>query len=177
MKAAFVMVTVCLAVNAGAIALAASAPAAQNAAPAQTEKGRTTVTQVCVGCHVGINRMLEVRKKSPDEWKDTIYRMIGRGAQLYPDEIEPLAAYLAGNAGRGRAPTATGTAPNQGGLAEEATAILDRRCRQCHDVERARTKPATGDWNSTLDRMATLGAALTAAERQTLIEYLNGRER
>ena len=157
-------------------AVAASSAAAQSASPARTFDGRTTVTQVCVGCHIGINRMLEVRKKSPDEWKDTIYRMIGRGAQLYPDEIEPLVAYLSSNAGLGRAPT-RGAAANEAGPAGEATVILDRRCRQCHDVEKATTKPASADWNTVLDRMAVLGASVTAAERQKLLEYLNGREK
>jgi hypothetical protein len=71
-----------------------------------------------------------------------------------------------------------GRATNQAaGAAEEATAILARRCQQCHDLERARTQPAAADWNAVLDQMVTLGAALTAAERQTLIEYLNGRDK
>ena len=168
------VVAVWMALGNEGLAAGPSAAAGQSTAQAPIEKGRVTVTQVCIGCHVGINSMLEIRKKSADEWRDTIYRMIGRGAQVFPDEIEPLTAYLVASAGRGRAQTPT-AATNKGGLAEEAAAILARRCRQCHDVERASAKPASGDWLLIIDRMVALGASLTPAERQTLIEYLTER--
>lgn len=150
---------------------------AQSSQQAQIEKGRVAVTQICVGCHGGgIMRMLEVREKSADEWRETVYRMIGRGAQVFPDEIEPLTAYLASTARRGRPQPAAATT-NQGGLEAQANAILARRCQQCHDVERARTKPASGDWQTIIDRMVTLGASVTPAEHQTLVEYLTGLEK
>ncbi len=158
---------------AGTQAVASRALAGQAPSQAQIEKGRVAVNQVCVTCHIGLNRMLEVRKKSADEWKDTVYRMIGRGAQVYPDEIDAITAYLATGTGRGQ-PQGGRAATNQGGgAADEATAILARRCQQCHDLERARIKSASGDWNTILDQMVTLGASLTAAERQTLIAYLS----
>ena len=79
------------------------AGAAQVSPAGDVEKGRVALTQVCQGCHGGgIMRMLEVRKKSADEWRDTVYRMIGRGAQVFPDEIEPITAYLVATAGQGR---------------------------------------------------------------------------
>lgn len=146
--------------------------AAQDARQAQIEKGRTAVTQVCVGCHGGgIMRMLDVREKSADEWRETVYRMIGRGAQVLPDEIEPLALYLASTARPRQArATAATTTPDAAG---DATAILSRRCRQCHDLERATTRSSSLDWNTILDRMVTLGAGVTPAERQTLVPYLS----
>ena len=75
-----------------------AAPAPQ----ADIEKGKAAVTQICVGCHDGgaIMRMVAVRKKTADEWRDTVYRMIGRGAQVFPDEIEPLTAYLTATGGQ-----------------------------------------------------------------------------
>jgi len=160
------------------IASASRSAAAQAAPPqAQIDKGRLAVNQVCVTCHVGLNRMLDVRKKSADEWKDTVYRMIGRGAQVYPDEIEAITAYLTAGTGQGRAPAGRAATNQGGGAADEATAVLARRCQQCHDLERARTKSASADWSTTIDRMVTLGAAVTAAERQTLIEYFNRLEK
>ena len=143
--------------------------AGQEAQQAQIEKGRVAVTQICVGCHGaggGIMRMLQVRDKSADEWRETVYRMIGRGAQVFPDEIEPLTVYLASTSRRGR--------PQASSPAGEGNAILTRRCVQCHDVEKAATKPASEDWPAVIDRMITLGASLTAAEQKTLIEYLAG---
>lgn len=147
---------------------------AQSSQQSQIEKGRLAVTQVCVGCHGaggGIMRMLEVREKSAEEWRETVYRMIGRGAQVLPDEIEPLTAYLASSTRRG-GPQAAAT--TQGQPRTEANAILARRCQRCHDLERATTKPASGEWPSIIDRMITLGATVTAAEQQTLIDYLAG---
>ena len=176
-----------------AVGIAGNAPAprvTRQAAPqADIEKGKTAVTQICVGCHDGgaIMRMVAVRKKTADEWRDTVYRMIGRGAQVFPDEIEPLTAYL--TAAGGQAPSqSAGGAPAAGGRrgrpAEatttpadgEATAILARRCQLCHDLAKATTKPATTEsWDAIIDRMVVLGAAVTPAEHQTLIAYLNSR--
>src|SRR5687768_17895684 len=69
---------------------------------ADIEKGKAAVTQIYVGCHDGgaIMRLVAVRKKTADEWRDTVYRMIGRGAQVLPDEIEPLTAYLTATGGQ-----------------------------------------------------------------------------
>ena len=158
--------------------------APQPAPQADIEKGKTAVTQICVGCHDGgaIMRMIAVRKKTADEWRDTVFRMIGRGAQVFPDEIEPLTAYLtaaggqagplpAGGGRRGRAAEATTAADG------DATAILARRCQLCHDLAKATTKPATAEsWDAIIDRMVKLGAAVTPAEHQTLIAYLSAQQ-
>ena len=149
---------------------------AQSSQQSQIEKGRVAVTQVCVGCHGaggGIMRILEVREQSAEEWRETVYRMIGRGAQVLPDEIEPLTAYLASSTRRGR-PQAAAATTTEGRLGTEANAILVRRCQRCHDLERATTRPASGEWPAAIDRMIALGATVTAAEQQTLIEYLGG---
>ena len=160
------------------------AGATQASTAADVEKGRVALTQVCQGCHGGgIMRMLEVRKKSADEWRDTVYRMIGRGAQVFPDEIEPITAYLVATAGQGRPPatSAEGGRPRSAAAAgqepqdAEATAILARRCRLCHDLAKATTKPASAEsWDAIIDRMVILGAAVTPAEHQTLSAYLTG---
>lgn len=166
--------------------------AAQAALPPQAdiEKGKVAVTQICVGCHDGgaIMRMVAVRKKTADEWRDTVYRMIGRGAQVFPDEIEPLTAYLTATGGQvpaqpaGGAPSAAG---RRGRAAQapttadgDATAILARRCQLCHDLAKATTKSATAEsWDAIIDRMVKLGAAVTPAEHQTLTAYLNAQQK
>jgi len=163
------------------------AGAAQASTAADVEKGRVALTQVCQGCHGGgIMRMLEVRKKSADEWRETVYRMIGRGAQVFPDEIEPMTAYLVATAGQGRRPATSAVPSAEGGRSRpaaagqeprdaEATAILARRCQLCHDLAKATTKPAsTESWDAIIDRMVILGAAVTPAEHQTLTAYLGG---
>jgi len=98
------------------IAILSTSPAAiaaQGGDGAQIEKGRAVVAQVCTTCHTTLGRMLQVHKQTPQQWKDLVYFMISRGAQVMPDEIEPVAAFLAATAGRGTAQG--GGADPQGG--------------------------------------------------------------
>jgi cytochrome c5 len=152
-----------------------SVAAAQDARAAEIEKGRNAVTAVCTGCHDnGILRIVEVRQKSVDEWRDTVYKMIGRGAHIMPDEIEPITLYLSSV----RRPQQTAGAGAGAGsdAAGEGPAILARRCRLCHDVERATTLPAGKNWDAIIDQMTALGAVLTPAERRTLLVHLSTRK-
>jgi cytochrome c5 len=182
------IVVVWMAAGVEGTAMSPRVAGAVQASPAgDVEKGRVALTQVCQGCHGGgIMRMLEVRKKSADEWRETVYRMIGRGAQVFPDEIEPITAYLVATAGQGRPPATPAVPAAEGGRPRsaaasqepreaEATAILARRCRLCHDLAKATTKPASDEsWDAIIDRMVILGASVTPAEHQTLSEYLAG---
>jgi len=85
----------------GARLAAQSAPAASPAESAQIEKGRLVVAQACTTCHTTLGRMLQVHKQTAPQWKDTVYFMISRGAQVMPDEIDAVAAFLAATAGPG----------------------------------------------------------------------------
>src|SRR5258706_15254695 len=92
--------------------ISASAPGVP---AAQIEKGRQVVAQVCATCHTTIVRMVQVHKQSADQWKDTVYFMISRGAQIMPDEIEPVAAYLSAASGGGRQTTTQTPSGGRGG--------------------------------------------------------------
>ena len=74
---------------------------AQSGVDPQIEKGRVVVAQVCTTCHTTLGRMLQVHKQTPEQWKDLVYFMISRGAQVMPDEIDAVTAFLASTAGRG----------------------------------------------------------------------------
>ena len=67
---------------------------------AQIAKGRLVVAQACTTCHTTLGRMLQVHKQTAAQWRDTVYFMISRGAQIMPDEIEAVAAFLADSSGR-----------------------------------------------------------------------------
>ena len=82
----------------------ANAPGDQSA---QIAKGRLVVAQACTTCHTTLGRMLQVHKQTAAQWKDTVYFMISRGAQVMPDEIDAVAAFLADTSGRDR-PAARG---------------------------------------------------------------------
>ena len=79
-------------------------PLAQGADP-QIEKGRVVVSQVCTTCHTTLGRMLQVHKQTREQWRDLVFFMISRGAQVMPDEIDAVTAFLAAQSGRER-PTA-----------------------------------------------------------------------
>ena len=158
----------------GAAQAPAPAPAA-SAEQAQIDKGRQAVGQACLGCHANILRVVQMHRKSADEWRDTVHSMIGRGAQILPDEIEPITAYLAATAGPNRAAAAQPAAaarPSSDPASSEAQGILQRQCTRCHDLATATKKPATGDVKEVLARMVGYGAQVSAEDQQKLMAYL-----
>jgi cytochrome c5 len=148
--------------------------------PAQIEKGRRVVAQVCATCHTTIVRMLQVHKQTPEQWRDTVYFMISRGAQIMPDEIGPVTAFLAATAGNARQTPADASGRGRPGArgagqqapAADGAAIFQQNCQQCHELATASKKEDSEDWSAVVARMMTYGARLTAADQQTLIGYL-----
>jgi cytochrome c5 len=150
-----------------------SAAPAQSADAAQIEKGRQAVGTVCVGCHNNIMRMVQIHKKTPAQWKSTVYSMIGRGAMIFPEEIEPLTAFLSSVTAAGAQPAPAAGTGAAAMPASPGRAILERSCQACHDLATATKRPAADDWNTVVSRMVLYGAQLGAADQQTLVEHLN----
>lgn len=174
-------VWICVAYPATGIAAQRPANAASDQ-QAQIEKGKQVVAQVCAACHTTIPKMVQVHKQSPEQWRDTIYFMISRGAQVLPDEIDPVIAFLTATAGSG-GPTITQTSrggrPGTGRTDQqlpdgEGRGILQRSCQQCHELSTASTKASSEEWTAVIARMVTYGVKLTPGDEQKLIEYLNG---
>ena len=97
-----------------AIALVTLMPIAtrgQSSDDPQIEKGRVVVAQVCTTCHTTLGRMLQVHKQTKEQWKDLVFFMISRGAQVMPDEIDAVTTFLVATAGRDR-PSARSPAPD-----------------------------------------------------------------
>ena len=134
------------------------------------EQGRQAVGDVCVACHANILRMVQAHQKTADEWRDTIFSMIGRGAQVLPEEIEPMTAFLLVTSSARRQATA---AVSQRAPEGEGGTIHQRACQRCHDLATASTKPPSADWKAVIARMMTYGVVLTPPEQETLIKYLN----
>ena len=84
---------------------------AQGGDDPQVEKGRAVVAQVCTTCHTTLGRMLQVHKQTREQWRDLVFFMISRGAQVMPDEIDAVTAFLVATAGRDR-PAARSPAPD-----------------------------------------------------------------
>ena len=75
---------------------------AQGGGDPQIEKGRVVVSQACTTCHTTLGRMLQVHKQTREQWKELVFFMISRGAQVMPDEIDAVTAFLVANSGRER---------------------------------------------------------------------------
>ena len=71
---------------------AAPATEQEEAAPAALE-GKTLLEERCTQCH-DLGRV-ERAKKTKEEWKASVERMVGKGAQLNQAEQELLIEYLA----------------------------------------------------------------------------------
>jgi mono/diheme cytochrome c family protein len=156
---------------------------AQNPDAAQIEKGRQVVAQVCSSCHTTIATMLRVHKQSREQWRDTVYFMISRGAQIMPDEIDAVTDYLTSTSSNNAQTTTQRTPGRAGGRAGQEMAALDgrailqRTCQQCHELATASNKQASEDWTAVITRMINYGARLSPADQQKLIGYLNGLEK
>lgn len=157
----------------GAVTAAPTAGLAQSNEQLEIAKGREAMGRACTGCHRNVLGVVGFQRKSREQWRDTVYSMIGRAAQIFPEEIEPIAAYLTANFGPDSPP------PVQAGLAEplpdtEGRSILLESCQQCHDLAMATViTGAQDDWNTTVSRMISYGATVTPEEQATLVDYLN----
>jgi mono/diheme cytochrome c family protein len=90
-----------------------AAARAQGGGDPQVEKGRAVVAQVCTTCHTTLGRMLQVHKQTPEQWRALVFFMISRGAQVMPDEIDAVTAFLIANSGRERPAGRTPAQPDK----------------------------------------------------------------
>lgn len=164
--------TFVLAVVAGQSTAAAQAPAQAPAAPAaspQVEAGRKAIGQVCSQCHSPQHWVIQ--RKAAAGWRQTVYHMIGRGAPVEAEEIEPIVTFLTANYGPNS--PLPGSAASQGPLpAEAGREILMSSCTNCHAVEMVRmTTKTEAAWLETIDRMIGNGAKITPGEKTTLARF------
>jgi hypothetical protein len=80
-----------------ACGIAARVPASEPPSSPSTElpegEGKAIAVASCLQCHAA--KTLAHQRKDRAAWEATVYDMVGKGAQLLPDEIDPLVAYLA----------------------------------------------------------------------------------
>jgi hypothetical protein len=55
--------------------------------------GKELTIQLCGTCH-NLQKTV-VSRKSPQDWEKTVYDMVARGAQIFPDEADQIVKYLA----------------------------------------------------------------------------------
>ena len=143
-------------------------------------KGRAVFGESCIQCH-NINTVL-IQRKPQEGWKQTVYSMVSRGAQLTPDEMEALIAYLTATYGPNAPPpnmkSDSGTSAGNGGEeilpAGAGKQVLSRACAKCHSMSLVtNSRKSESEWGKTIARMVSIGATLAPADRQALAEYLS----
>jgi mono/diheme cytochrome c family protein len=145
-------------------------------------EGKGLVLGTCTQCH-SLNPVV-FQRKTTAQWEHTVQDMSMRGAQIRPDELAPITAYLARYFGPG-APslTASGTRTasfrqNQQSvptdLPEDAgKALVLSACTGCHGIETIteQSKDKSG-WQASVNDMVRLGAKLQPEEEPAVIAYL-----
>jgi cytochrome c5 len=145
------------------------APAATEAPPTEvpvTLDGQSLLQERCTVCH-DLGRV-ERSEKTEEEWKATVERMVGKGAQLDEAEQEVLIKYLAETY-----PKAAEVPPTEAPATLDGQSLLQERCTVCHDLGRVeRSKKTEEEWKATVERMVGKGAQLDEAEQELVIKYL-----
>jgi hypothetical protein len=54
--------------------------------------GQQETKELCGSCH-NLQKIVQ-SKKTPPEWERSVYDMVARGAQIFPDEAEKIIKYL-----------------------------------------------------------------------------------
>src|SRR5258705_8348101 len=134
---------------------------AQGGEEARIARGRQVVAQACTTCHTTLVRMLQVHKQTAEQWKDTVYFMISRGAQVMPDEIEAVAAFLAETSGNGRPAARDAGQPGRGA---GGAPVLQRNCQQCPELATASAQADSEEGGAGGARMMAYRARVTPAD-------------
>jgi cytochrome c5 len=151
--------------GAAALLIAAVAPV-QAQSPLPQGEGRDLVAVACTQCHA-LTPIVGVREGTAG-WKNHVYNMVLRGAQLTAPEADTVIKYLAANFGPGAAQLGKVTLPDGPGKD-----LVESRCAACHDLERVTiVKRYNKDWPLIVANMVTRGAAATHEEARTITAYL-----
>ena len=129
--------------------------------------GREVVTARCVACHQ--TDVIAQQRLSRAGWGRELDKMVRWGAQLDPAEREPLLDYLAAHFAP--VPAASHIVATAG---SEAT--YKRACLVCHEDDLVEAQRLTREgWTREVDKMVRWGAAVPAAEKDALVDYLAAR--
>jgi len=136
----------------------------------EVSEGGKIFGQACIQCHT---RPI-LQRKTEEGWRDTVYSMISRGAQVMPNEIDPLISYLSHQFGPDSSSQAAEA--SDGNIAvsgESGQKIISRVCTQCHAIEVVtESRKSEVEWQETISRMISYGAVLTADEKSVVESYV-----
>jgi len=151
--------------GAAALLIAAVAPVKAQG-PLPQGEGRDLVATACTQCHA-LTPIVGGREGAAG-WKNHVYNMVLRGAQLTPSEADTVIKYLTANFGPRAGQPAKVTLPD--GPGKE---LVETRCAACHDLERVTiVKRYRRDWPPIVSNMVARGAVATPDEAHAIATYL-----
>lgn len=168
----------------------------QSAADALPDgSGKLVILRSCSECH-GLSK-ITTQNKDEAGWLASVKDMVRLGAQLRPEEVTVVAAYLAKNFGRQVAPAAiggsgvgavAGTSGNNRAMPArsadlsrmlpdgEGKGLVLASCIQCHSLQEITgQRKRAEDWRRTVDDMVSRGAQVSSAEADLIATYLSER--
>jgi cytochrome c5 len=153
--------------GAAALFVAAVAPVQAQQNPLPQGDGRDIVAVACSQCHTLAT--IVASREGTSGWKNHVYNMVLRGAQLRPQEADTVINYLAANFGPGAAQLGKVALPDGPGKD-----LVESRCATCHDLERVTiVKRYRKDWPPIVANMVTRGAVATPDEARAIAGYLS----
>ena len=156
---------------------------------------KIVIIRSCSECH-GLSK-ITMQNKDEAGWLASVKDMVRLGAQLRPEEVTMVAAYLAKNFGRPASTSATaasGVGPVAGASGKSAatsarSADLSRllpdgegkglvlaSCVQCHGLQEITgQRKGAEDWKRTVHDMVSRGAQVSWPEAELIATYLAER--
>jgi mono/diheme cytochrome c family protein len=133
-------------------------------------ENRDLVVAVCTSCHPA--RTFGQIREGAAAWRYQVYDMIMHGAQMAPEDIDPVVKYLSTALGPGvplpGPPPASVSLPD--GQGKE---LVEGACALCHGLDRvAATKRPAHQWDAIVQRMIFFGAPLSSDQAKTVSGYL-----
>jgi mono/diheme cytochrome c family protein len=143
---------------------------AQQTGPFPAGAGRDVVAAACTQCHQA-GPIIQLRMGEA-AWRQQVYNMILRGAQIAPGEIDDVVKYLATNFGPG-VPIPGPATPSVTLPAGAGADLVAGACGICHGVDRVVAVARPGrQWQVMVERMVAIGAPIDADQARQIISYL-----
>ena len=139
------------------LAAARSTVVVSGQSDALADKGEQIQNASCISCHD--LRPIQTQALDKDGWTKVIASMVDKGAEVKPEDVPALVAYLV---------KSHGPLPDGPGKT-----ILLNTCTVCHDLGRVRRQGGSReDWDDTLSAMLNEGAMLSEQDYPVLLDYL-----
>jgi cytochrome c5 len=128
--------------------------------------GADVLKQRCVSCHE--SDIISSQKLSLTGWTRSVDKMVRWGASITPAEREVLQPYLAAHFAP--KPASSHAASDAG------AATYKRACLTCHDADIIEQQKLTRTgWTRSVEKMMRWGAAVSAADKEPLVDHLASR--